>query len=73
MVDIKLECFEQSTISAKLSDLAEIPYSILEKELAKYERGTKNYRKLQAAMNLRTMRGMSNNPHGMFGYKNKDF
>jgi len=68
-----MKCFEQSKISAKLSNLAEIPYSILEKELEKYEKGTKNYRKIQTAMNLKTMRGMSNNPRGMFGYKNKDF
>ena len=68
-----MKCFEQSTISAKLSDLAKIPYSILEEELKKYKKGTKNYRKIQTAMNLRAMRGMSNNPHGMFGYKNEDF
>jgi len=55
-------------ITAKLSDLAKIPYIILEKE---HQKATDeaDKRKLQQAMNLRTMRGLSNNPSGMFGMR----
>jgi len=56
-------------ITAKLSDLAKIPYIILEKEHQKAtNEGDK--RKLQQAMNLRTMRTMSNKPNAMFGMRN---
>ena len=60
----------KNKISANLSSLAKIPYDTLEK-LGNDEKYTKSdKRKLTMAMNLRTMRGMSNNPNGMFGMRN---
>jgi hypothetical protein len=59
-------------ISVKLSNLAKIPYDTLEKLELDDSKGytQSDKRKLQMAMNLRTMRGMSNNPNGMFGMRN---
>ena len=59
-------------ISVKLSNLAKIPYVTLEKLNLDDSKGytQSDKRKLQMAMNLRTMRGMSNNPNGMFGMRN---
>lgn len=59
-------------ISVNLSNLAKIPYDTLEKlhndDSKGYTKSDK--RKLGMAMNLRMMRGMSNNPNGMFGMRN---
>ncbi len=56
-------------ITAKLSDLAKIPYVLLEKELKK-AKSENDKIKLQRAMNLNLMRNLSNNPSGMFGMRN---
>jgi hypothetical protein len=59
-------------ISVNLNNLAKIPYSTLEKLEFDDSKGYTKFdkRKLRMAMNLRTMRGMSNNPNGMFGMRN---
>ena len=55
-------------VTARLSDLAKIPYSVLEKERDNAT-NEEDRVKLTKAMNLRTMRGLANNPKGMFDYE----
>jgi|CXWL01.1.fsa_nt_gi hypothetical protein len=55
-------------ITAKLSDLANIPTIILEKKMAETV-NQEDKIKLQKAINLRTMRVLSNTK-GMFGMRN---
>lgn len=53
---------------AKLSDLANVPYAVLEKQLESHTGDDK--KKIQQAMNLGSMRRLSNNKRSMFGMKN---
>lgn len=56
-------------ITAKLSDLANIPAILLEKKLAETT-NKEDQRKLQQAINLNTMRSLSPGNKGMFGMRN---
>ena len=67
--DSQRKAIHAKRVTAKLSHLAEIPHSVL-KEQWELAVNKDDKIKLQRAMNLRTMRGMSNNPRGMFGMKN---
>ena len=55
-------------VTAKLSNLAKIPYVLLEKTRDEME-NPEDIKKLTHAMNLSTMRGLSNKPNGMFGMR----
>jgi hypothetical protein len=60
--------YAKTKVTAKLSDLAKIPYSVLEQQRDVAHGDDK--KKLQQAMNLRMMRTMSNNHKSMFGMRN---
>ena len=69
MKDSQRKAIHAKRVTAKLSDLAKIPYSVLEQQRDSMT-NKEDKKKLQQAMNLRTMRGMSNSPSGMFGMRN---
>ena len=56
-------------ITAKLSDLANIPAILLQKKLAETT-NKEDQRKLQQAINLNCLRSMTPGNKGMFGMRN---